>query len=65
MITRLKFSRHVMDLVLNHRVKNTTGTYDRHGYEDEIREAMDAAASRIVELASIPPKNLSVNSTGA
>jgi integrase len=51
MITRLGFSRHVMDLVANHRTDTVTDVYDRHGYSDEIREATERAASFIMELA--------------
>jgi integrase len=50
-ITRLGFSRHVMDLVANHRTDTVTDVYDRHSYTDEIKEAMERAASFIVALA--------------
>jgi integrase len=50
-VTKLKFGRHLMDLIANHRTKGTTDVYDVYTYTDEIREAMDAAASRIMMLA--------------
>jgi hypothetical protein len=61
MVTRLKFGRHLMDLIANHRTSGVTDTYDKHGYDDEIREAMTAAASRIVALAVYTSDNLFVN----
>jgi integrase len=51
MITRLGFSRHLMDLVANHRTDTVTDVYDRHSYSDEVRQAMEAVADRIVALA--------------
>jgi integrase len=50
-VTKLRFSRHLMDLIANHKTKTTTDVYDRHGYSAEVKEAMEATASFIVALA--------------
>jgi integrase len=50
-ITRLGFSRHVMDLVANHRTDTVTDVYDRHSYTDEIKQVMEAVADHIMDLA--------------
>jgi integrase len=50
-ITRLGFSRHVMDLIANHRTDTVTDVYDRHSYTDEIKRAMETVADHITNLA--------------
>ena len=50
-VTGLKFTRHLMDVVANHRTDTVTDTYDRHSYSDEVKQAMEAVADHIVALA--------------
>jgi integrase len=49
-VTALGFGRDAMDRVLNHRSKNISTVYDRHGYGAEDQRIMEAAASHIMGL---------------
>ena len=46
-ITRLGFGRDAMDRIANHKKGGVTDVYDRHGYADEDRRIMVAAARHI------------------
>src|SRR5262249_20351123 len=47
-ITRLRFSRHLMDVIANHKTDTVTDIYDRHSYAAEIKTAMETVAAEIV-----------------
>jgi integrase len=49
-ITALGFGRDAMDRIQNHRSKTVTDVYDRHGYADENKRAMEAVAAKIMAL---------------
>ena len=50
-MTGLGFGRDAMNRVTNHREGGIASVYDRHGYADENKRVMEAAAARIMALA--------------
>jgi integrase len=52
----LGINRLVIGKVLNHREPGVTAVYDRHGYDQEKRFALDAWARRLSEIISAAPK---------
>ena len=50
-ITKLGLGRHLMDVIANHRQDTVTDVYDRHGYEGEVKKAMEAIANHILAVA--------------
>jgi integrase len=50
-ITRLGYSRHIMNRVQNHREGGIADVYDRFGYEAETKQVMEAVATHILRLA--------------
>jgi integrase len=51
MITRLGFGRDAMNRIQNHIEGGIADVYDRHRYEAENRQIMEAVAAHVVELA--------------
>lgn len=51
---RLKVPRFIQDRILNHADSAIGGTYDRHEYLDEKREALDAWAAEIIRITRGP-----------
>ena len=49
-MARLRISRTVIKKVLNHADSDVTAIYDRYGYDDEKRDALDAWARRLREI---------------
>lgn len=49
-MARLRISRTVIKKVLNHADTDVTAIYDRYGYDDEKRDALDAWARRLREI---------------
>lgn len=49
-MAQLRIPRTVIKKVLNHTEKDVTDIYDRYGYDDEKREALDAWAVRLREI---------------
>jgi len=50
-------SRVVISKVLNHAESGVTAVYDRHGYDDEKRQALDAWGRKLVEMCEREPQN--------
>src|SRR5262249_31705602 len=50
-VTGLRFTRHLMDVIANHRTDTVTDTYDRHSYSSEVKQVMEAVADHITGLA--------------
>lgn len=46
-MTRLKVSQVVVERILNHKPRRVIGVYDRYGYDDEKREALEAWGERL------------------
>ena len=55
MVTRLGFGRDAMNRIQNHREGGIADVYDRHGYEVENVQVMEAVAERIVAIAEGRP----------
>jgi len=49
-VTGLKFGRHLMDVIANHKSDEVTDVYDRHDYGPEIQRAMEAVSAHITDL---------------
>ena len=45
-----------MKKILNHVERDVTATYDRHSYDQEKRQALDAWGQRLIEIVSGEPK---------
>jgi integrase len=54
-ITALGFGRDAMNRIQNHVEGGIASVYDRHGYADEIKRVMEAAASKIMALVEGAP----------
>jgi integrase len=50
-VTGLGFGRDALNRVTNHREGGIASVYDRHGYAEENKRVMEAAAARIMSLA--------------
>lgn len=50
-VTGLGFTRHLMDVIANHKTDAVTDTYDRHSYSNEVRQAMETVADHVLNLA--------------
>jgi integrase len=53
-ITSMGFNRLVVSKILNHAERGVTAVYDRHSYDAEKREALEAWGSKIEELETKP-----------
>ena len=49
-MTSMGISRLVVSKILNHVEQGVTRVYDRHSYDKEKREALDAWATRLEEI---------------
>ncbi|MBM4345178.1 MAG: tyrosine-type recombinase/integrase [Deltaproteobacteria bacterium] len=49
-MTGMGFSRLVVSKILNHVERGVTAVYDRHSYDREKREALEAWGRRVAEL---------------
>jgi integrase len=49
-VTGLKFGRHLMDVIANHKSDEVTDIYDRHDYAAEVQRAMEAVSAHIMDL---------------
>lgn len=49
-ITGLRFGRDAMNRIQNHKEGGIADTYDRHGYDEENKEIMEAVAKRVMSL---------------
>ena len=58
-ISRLHFTRFVIERILNHADNSVTAVYDHGGYLDEKREALDAWANKLQSIID-PPDNSNV-----
>ena len=54
-VTALGFGRDLMNKIQNHREGGIADVYDRHQYADQIKQAMEAVAARIVSLVEGSP----------
>ena len=53
-MTGMGISRLVVGKILNHVEPGVTAVYDRHSYDREKREALDAWATRLFEIVAAP-----------
>ena len=53
-MSRLRIPGRVSEAVLSHVIAGVEGVYDRHGYIDEMREALNAWAAYVEALSSSP-----------
>lgn len=49
-MAKLRIPRTVIKKILNHADRDITAIYDRYGYDDEKREALDMWAQRLREI---------------
>lgn len=56
----LGFTRLVVGRILNHAEASVTATYDRHSYDKEKKQALDAWGARLTEIVSGEPANSNV-----
>jgi len=52
MVTKLGFGTEAMNRIQNHKEGGIASVYDRHGYEDENKQIMEAVAARLLALAN-------------
>jgi integrase len=64
-VTGLGFGRDAMDRIANHRKKGVTDIYDRHAYQNEDRQIMEAVAAHILALAERKPQESNIVQMGA
>lgn len=62
-MTGMGVSRLVVGKILNHVEAGVTAVYDRHSYDREKREALDAWAARLFEVVAASAQ--SASTTGA
>ena len=51
-LAKLGIAPHVAERVLNHKQPGIVGVYDRHGYENEMREALDQWGKHLATLSN-------------
>jgi integrase len=57
-LSELRVQDHVAELVIGHARRGIAGTYDRHKYQTEMREALNAWAARLRSIIAPPPANV-------
>jgi len=55
-VAAMGFGRDLMNRIQNHRDGGIATVYDRHGYAEEIRHAMEQLAAQIVRVATGAPE---------
>jgi len=56
LMTGMGIPRLTVKKILNHVERDVTATYDRHSYDQEKRQALDAWGQRLIEIVSGEPK---------
>ena len=64
MMTGMGISRLTVSKILNHAEAGITSVYDRHSYDTEKREALEAWAKRLEKIVSEDPKAASDHDPG-
>jgi integrase len=57
-LAKLKVQDHVAEMVLGHAKRGLQRVYDQHGYEDEMREALELWAARLRSIVTPTPANV-------
>jgi len=64
LMTGMGIPRLTVSKILNHAEAGITSVYDRHSYDTEKREALEAWAKRLEKIVSCDPKAASANIPG-
>jgi integrase len=57
-LSALRIADHVAEMVIGHGRKGLQRIYDQHGYDNEMREALDEWAARLRSIVEPPPPNV-------